>query len=171
MPDTYMPPVERKPLESPFPGLGRTPIAEMADSRVGVYILKDIDPPQAGVPWRWTQKKPTLRFHIVDLSLRKLTADLAVPETTFQQTGAVTILWTVNGHPLEAVRYDTSGQKHYEKLVPSEWIDPMKDTIVSAEIDKLYTTPKDPNALPTSVAASDAGRTFGFILTRVGFTR
>jgi hypothetical protein len=56
---------------------------------------------------------------------------------------------------LGSVRYPASGEQHFEKPVPPEWVDPAKDTLVAASIDKVWVAPAD-------------GAKLGFILTRIG---
>jgi hypothetical protein len=62
----------------------------------------------------------------------------------------------VNGRLLDKVRYTTPGYKHFEKLIPSEWLTTDVESTVSVSIDKLYVAPQD-------------GAKFGFILSRIGF--
>jgi hypothetical protein len=56
------------------------------------------------------------------------------------------------------VPYKASGEQHFEKAVPAEWIEPGKDTLLAASIDKVWVAPAD-------------GAKLGFILTRIGLTQ
>ena len=63
LPDSYDPPVQRKPLGGTEP----TPIGhfvQMGDLNATAYIVKDVaDGAEAG-SWRWARKRPELRFYI-----------------------------------------------------------------------------------------------------------
>lgn len=128
----------------------------MNHPRAELYFVSDVIGALESNVWRWTGKKPTLRFRLPATEHLSFTADFTVPELTFRDTGAVTISFVVNGHALDAVRYDTPGEKHFQKPVPAEWLHSDAENIVSAEIDKLWVS-KDDHA------------TYGFILIRAGF--
>ena len=64
----------------------------------------------------------------------------------------------MNDHALDSVRYTAAGEYHYEKAVPPEWVEPLKDTLLAASIDKVWVSPTD-------------GARLGFILTRIGLTQ
>ena len=84
--------------------------------------------------------------------------DFVLPEVTFKVTGPVTMTFLVNDHPLDSVRYTAFGEQHFEKVVPPEWVEPMKENLVAASIDKVWVAPVD-------------GAKLGFILTRIGLTQ
>jgi hypothetical protein len=128
----------------------------MNHPRAELYFVSDVSKSLEGNVWRWAGKKPTLRFRVPSTEHLSFTADLTVPELTFRDTGAVTIAFVVNGHALDTVRYETPGEKHFEKAVPAEWLRTDAENIVSAEIDKLWTSKAN-------------GVTYGFILIRAGF--
>ena len=120
-----------------------------------LYFVKDISASLSAGVWRWTGKRPTLRFRVPVRERLSFAADLSVPELTMQQTGPVTIKFAVNDIPLRTVRYDTPGAQHFQNPVPAAWLKLDGENIVSAEIDKLY-------------RAADH-TDLGFILVRAGF--
>jgi hypothetical protein len=128
----------------------------MNHPRAELYFAGDVSKSLEGNVWRWAGKKPTLRFRLPSTENLSFTADFTVPELTFRDTGAVTISFVVNGHALDTVRYDTPGEKHFEKAVPAEWLRSDAENLVSAEIDKLWISKAN-------------GATYGFILIRAGF--
>ena len=156
IPDTYAPPMERRPVtgyaSNSFGG-----VVSMSDPSAAAHIVKDISPTLESGAWRWTLQRPELRFAVSRAKDVKLVMDFAVPKSTFDSTGPVTISFYVNDKLLDKVRYDEPGNKHYEKPVPPEWLATDKMNTLAAEIDKLYVSPKD-------------GMKLGFILSRAGFT-
>lgn len=119
------------------------------------HVVSDVLGPVDG--WSWTGKHPVVK--VVPRVNRniQLVVDLAVADATFKATGPVNITFEVNGHKLETVHYEQPGKFQYAKDVPIEWIDPGKDTLLGAEIDKVWTSPGD-------------GAKLGFILTKIGLT-
>ena len=156
IPDRYAPPIDRKPITEAW-GDPLKQIADMNTPQADSYIVRDISPAIPKTPWRWTYKRPELRFILYNGVGRKFIMDLAVPEVTFKETGPVTISVFINDHPLDQARYDTPGQKHMEKPVPPEWLKGVMIVNVAAEIDKVWTQPQ-----PGSPK-------LGFILFRAGF--
>ena len=64
----------------------------------------------------------------------------------------------VNGRTLDKIQYSTPGEKHFEKPIPADWLVTDVESTISINIDKLYIAPQD-------------GEKFGFILSRIGFSR
>jgi hypothetical protein len=156
MPEPYAPPVQRQPFEDARPHRMSRFVA-MADSDAAAHFVKDIAPGEPA-PWKWTNQNPTVKVTPrLNTGLRYI-IDFSVPEVTFKTTGPVTITFAVNGHDLDAVKYTKSGEYHYEKAVPPEWVEPLKETTLSASIDKVWVAPND-------------GAKLGFILTRIGLTQ
>jgi hypothetical protein len=131
-------------------------VVDMSDPDVDAHIVRDIGPP-ADPRWRWTQSHPTLRIRVEGVEPLLYSIDFTLAESTFPNTGPVTLTFLVNDHVLDRVRYSESGHHYFEKPVPREWIPPDQVAIVAAEIDKLWRSPND-------------GATYGFILTRMGLT-
>ena len=86
----------------------------------------------------------------------KMVVDFSLWEGTFRFTGPVDVAFSVNSRLLERRHYVSPGLKHFEKLVPAEWLSVQNDTTASARIDPIY---KD----------KQTGSKYGFILTRIGF--
>jgi hypothetical protein len=155
IPDTYAPPVDRRPVTGASPNLFGS-IVSMNDASAPQHIIKDISPLLENGLWRWTGKRPELRFVVSRVSDVTLAVDFAIPKLTFDQTGPVCLSFMVNDRLLEQVRYDTPGNKKFEKPVPAGWLHLDRMNTVAAEVDKVYVSPKD-------------GAMLGFILSRAGF--
>ncbi|MFB3778873.1 MAG: hypothetical protein ACE141_14740 [Bryobacteraceae bacterium] len=155
IPDTYAPPMERKPVT----GFGTNSfgsIVGMGEPGARMHIIKDVSPVVEGGSWRWSGKRPELRFIVTRTENVKLVMDFAVAKATFDATGPVTFSFFVNDQLLDKVRYDAPGDKHYEKPVPPEWLRTDQMSTIAVEIDKVQVSPLD-------------GAALGFILSRVGF--
>ncbi|MCC7176032.1 MAG: hypothetical protein IT159_12615 [Bryobacterales bacterium] len=156
IPNTYAPPIERRPVtgyRESLPG-----VIGMNDPDADEHIVRDISRTVESGAWRWTSKRPELRFALSRTKGVKLVVDFAVSRETFAATGPVTISFFVNGRLVEAVRCAEPGNRHFEKHIPQDWLRSDGMTTVAAEIDKLYKSPKD-------------GVELGFILSRIGFTQ
>lgn len=129
----------------------------MSEPGAPLYFVRDIAG-GADVSWRWTGKRPAVRFRVGGNENLKYTIDFTLPEATFKDTGPVTIAFTVNDHVLDRVRYARQGRQHFEEPVPPEWIEPDEFAVVGAEIDKVWTAKGD-------------GAQLGFILSRIGLTK
>lgn len=156
MPEPYAPPVQRQPFEN-----GRTHqvmrIVEMTNGDANAHIAQDI-PVQPPGPWRWTGQKPTVKVNTSTNLGWRFIIDFSLPVVTMKVTGPVAMTFLVNDHPLDTIHYDKAGEYHYEKAVPPEWIEPSKDTLLAANIDKVYLAKND-------------GAKLGFILVRIGLTQ
>jgi len=138
-------------------GIGPGPDAMMVamdNSDADRLIVKDIYG-GTGVSWRWTKQEPTVRVPVLSAENIKFSADFALWDDAFKITGPVEISFLVNGKLLDKVRYITSGDKHFEKLVPADWLAGNAEATVAMSVDKLYIAPRD-------------GAKFGVILARLG---
>ncbi len=131
---------------------------EMSDPAAPAHILSDISDTVESGSWRWTEDRPALLFVVPRRDGWRLLVEFAIAESTFRETGAFHITFRVNNHVLDKVRYDSVGQKRFEKPVPSGWLQAGSENLVVAEIDKVY------------VAEADK-RKLGVVLTRAGFVR
>lgn len=155
IPSTYAPPMERRPVT----GYGNNSfggVIGMADPAAPVHIITGVSPRVESGAWRWAYKRAELRFAVGKVNGVKAVMDFAVADEAFHATGPVTFQFFVDGKPLDTVRYDHPGNKHWEKAVPPEWLRTDGMTVLAAEIDKLFKAPKD-------------GVEMGFILSRAGF--
>ena len=155
IPDTYAPPIQRKPINGPDPSAFRHHIA-MNDPMITAYIVRDISDHLESGAWRWTRKRPTLRFQLDRIDHLKLRVDYTVAEYTMKTTGPVSVSFFVNEHLLDKVAIPASGEQHFEKPVPAEWLRIDGETIVAMEVDKVWTSPDD-------------GAQLGLILSSAGF--
>ncbi len=155
LPESYPPPEQRKPIAGFNPAAGGDAmLVSMDSSDADQLIVKDIYG-GTGISWRWTKKEPTVRIPLLSAENLKFSADFAIWQDSFRITGPLEISFLVNGNLLDKIRYTTPGDKHFEKLVPSNWLAGNNEATVALSVDKLYTAPKD-------------GAKFGVILTRLG---
>jgi hypothetical protein len=156
MPEPYAPPVQRQPFEEGRPHR-MVRVVNTTDGDWIAHVVQDIPLSEPG-PWKWTGQKPTVKVVTRTNQGLRYVIDFVLPEVTFKATGPVTMTFLVNDHPLDSVRYTAFGEQHFEKAVPPEWVEPMKETLVAASIDKIWIAPAD-------------GAKLGFILTRIGLTQ
>ncbi len=135
------------------PAVGR--YVNMEDPLIKEYIVSGVVPAHAEAQWRWTQANPTFRFKLKKLENMRFHADFTINPTALTATGPVTIIWLINGHELAKETHAKEGFKKLEKAVPAEWLKSDVDNIVSATIDKIYTSPE--------------GEKYGFIISNLGF--
>jgi hypothetical protein len=153
LPEPFAPPAQRPLFEAP-PEAAR--VLNMADADAESHFVQDISADLSGYSWRWTGKRPAIRLHPNSKQALVYSIDFAIAESTFQQTGPVTLSFFVNDHLLDRVRYATAGRRRFEKRVPAEWLVLGEDATLTAEIDKLW-TPAQTGATP-----------LGFILVGLG---
>jgi hypothetical protein len=155
LPDTYPPPIQRDSIQGPeINPVGH--FVSMNGPTADAHIVRDIAASTEASAWRWTGQRPELRFRLSFTKGLRFVMDFALAEVTFPQRGPVTISFVINGHLLDKVRYEQAGEKHFEKRVPAAWLRADADTLVAAEIDKVWIAPSD-------------GARLGFILIRAGF--
>ena len=155
LPETYPPPEQRQPQAwTPDP---YAMMVEMNDPDAAQHIVKDIYEP-FGSPWRWTARQPTVKVLVDATDNVKMSADFAIWDDGFKQTGPLELSYFVNSHLLDKVKYATPGYKHFEKAVPADWLAADAESTIFVDVDKLYVSPQD-------------GKKFGLILTRIGFLR
>jgi hypothetical protein len=154
-PETYAPPVQRKAMAGPdTSGIGY--FVTMTDPNATAYFVSGIYETLEGNSFRWTGQRPTLRFVLTTVKHLKFVMDFGTSDATMAQTGPLTISYYVNGRLLDKVRYDTAGAHHFEKAVDPSWLEAGGDTLVSAELDKVWVSPED-------------GGKLGITLSRAGF--
>ncbi len=133
-------------------------MVNMNDDDAPLHFVRDISATLEGSTWRWTEKQPTIKVLLIKTAGLKYVVDFTLPDATMNQTGPVTISFILGDRLLDKVRYAKAGYQHFEKPVDPAWLQTVNDTVLSAEIDKLYKSPGD-------------GKILGFILTRMGFER
>lgn len=154
-PEWYPVPEQRKPISLPPPTPGSL-IVNMNDPDAAGHFVRDISPALESETWRWTGKRPTVKILITQTTGLKYVIDFALAGMTLKQTGPVTVSFFVDDKLLDKVRYDTEGNKHFEKAVDPGWLQTGNETEISAELDKVFVAPGDKTVL-------------GLILTRIGF--
>lgn len=155
IPAPYAPPEQRQVFDHFQPYRVRR-IVNMADGDANQHFVKDILGDSG--PWRWTVKHPEVRLTMRTNQMLRYVIDFSIVQDTFKDTGPLEFSFYVNGHLLDMQRYDSVGSKHFEKAVPEDWVEPGKETIIGAEVDKLWYSPADHQPL-------------GFILQRIGLTQ
>ncbi len=155
IPAPYAPPEQRPPFDH-FAPYRITRIVDMADGDANQHFVKDILGDTGA--WRWAVKHPEVRLTIRSNQMLRYLIDFSIVQDTFKDTGPLEFSFYVNGHLLDTQHYDSSGAKHFEKAVPEDWVVPGKETILGAEVDKVWYSPADHQPL-------------GFILQRIGLTQ
>ena len=77
IPDSYAPPMQRKPLT----GTEASPVGHfvtMSDPNSDAYIVKDVSPAAEAGTWRWTGKRPELRFYLETTEHLNFKADFSI---------------------------------------------------------------------------------------------
>ena len=149
--------MQRKPLTGTEPNeVGH--FVNLRDAGADSYIVRDISPAVEGSGWRWTGKRPELRFFLDAVDKLTFKAEFAVAEATIKDTGPVTVSVLINGNLLEKVYCAKSGERYVEKPVPAKFLRANAMNLVALEIDKVWIAPDD-------------GAKMGFILSRAGFAQ
>ncbi len=156
-PDIYAPPAQRKPLDQEIL-VRKTPVIDFSVAGADSSVVQDIPKGGQPGPWRWTGKRPTVRLTLLSANNLKFHAEFAVPDATFKDTGPVTLSFFVNDHLLDQQRYDTPGQKTFEKPVPAAWLQAPGSNTLAIEADKVW-------------VSKDDGATLGFILSQIGLVQ
>jgi hypothetical protein len=157
IPDSYAPPMQRKPLSGTEP----SPVGHfvtMSDPNADAYIVKDVSPAAEAGSWRWTGKRPEMRFFLETTEHLNFKADFSIAETTLRETGPVTVSVLINGKVLDTLKYADAGEKHFDKPIPANLLRAKTVNFAALEIDKVWVSKTD-------------GAVLGFILTRAGFTQ
>jgi hypothetical protein len=153
LPEPYAPLTQRPFFAAP-PEAAR--ILNMADADAESHFVQDISTELEGNTWRWTGKRPTIRLHLNSNQKLEYSIDFTIADSTFQQTGPVTLSLFVNDRLLDRVRYTSPGRRRVEKPVPAEWLEPHQNATLAAEIDKVWTPPQH------------GGARLGFVLVALG---
>lgn len=157
LPEFYAPPPQRQPVEREL--LVRDqPLLDMGNPTVERYFVSDIDRGPQAASWRWTGQHPTIRIPLKSTESFQYLMEFAIADSTFKDTGPVTITYKVNDRVLDRVRYDTPGRRTYEQRVPPALLNPLGDNILTADLDKTWRAPAD-------------GHELGVILLRFGLTQ
>ena len=130
----------------------------MNDPTADAYIARDISKTVEEKSWRWAYRHPALHFYLNSTSDLKFMMDAGVTETTFKETGPVTLTIAINNHVLDQVRFDHPGNQHFEKPVPAELLKPGAENLVTIEADKQWVSKTD-------------GAVLSFVLIEAGFKK
>jgi len=141
VPASYSVPEQHLPY-NPL-GSARRDYVAAGDLYAPRFFVRDIVPLEGG-DWRWTRAEPELRFVVDSIDNRRLLFDFNINETTFKDTGPVTISFFVNNHLLGRERYETPGDHVFEKSVPAGWLQAGQETRVMARVENVWRTPEGP---------------------------
>jgi hypothetical protein len=131
----------------------------MSDADATKHFVRDISDELEASTWRWSNKNPAVKLSApANPGGAKFTMNFAISDVTLKTTGPITLTYMIDDHVLDKVRYDSPGNKTYEKEVPAEWLEPGKETTVSAEVDKTW-------------SAANDGPQPGVILVDIGFVQ
>ena len=120
------------------------------------HLLRDISRTVEGGVWRWAGQHPQMRFYVGAASNLKLSVDFSIAESTFKETGPITLSFLINGHPLDKAAFARAGDHHYEKPVPESLLRAGGENIVEIEPDQVWTSEQD-------------GARLSILLIRAGF--
>lgn len=152
--EIYAPPYQRHPLAGPDTSRIKHFVA-MNDPDAPVHFVRDIHERLEIGLWRWTGQRPLLRFILPTTQRLKLVIDYTIPSNVLEQTGPLTITYFINTHQIDRITYEKPGEQHYEKAVNPAWLIPGGDTLVSAELSKVF--------------VGEDGARLGLALVRAGF--
>lgn len=124
------------------------------------YLVRDVAPHLEQNLFRWTGRRPELRFTVPRIPGLQLVATFAVAEATFRQTGPVAIQFRVNGRDVHREQCEQPGNRTIRVPVPPELLPAEGESIVVAEIDKVWRG-----------RAGDEEKELGFILVEMGFAQ
>lgn len=154
-PDWYAPPIQRQPLAVSEPAFVGSYVY-MGNPNADAYIVHDVAAASEGGTWRWTYRRPELQFYLATAGHLRFVMEFAIPDSTFAETGPVTLAVSINGRLLDRFRYEKPGSYTLDKPVPAGYLKPDAINRVTIEPDKIWTSRED-------------GATLGFILTSAGF--
>jgi hypothetical protein len=155
LPETFAPPPQKAALsEAPAGGPGY--FFSMADANVDTYLVQGVADRGPGT-WRWAFEHPVLRFFLPESKRLQFTMDFTLPESTFRDTGPVTLSISMNGKPLDQVHCESAGQQSYTHVVPADSLRGNAINLVAIDTHPIWISHSDNQRL-------------GFILLRAGFT-
>jgi hypothetical protein len=155
MPEAYAPPDQMAPIT-----MSRTyritHVINMDDGDAESHFVQDIRGLNGN--WRWTGKRPTARVPVRSADNLHLVMDFAIADATFKTTGPVKVTVYVNDKLAASLSCPEPGERHLDTPLPPGLVEPNKDAVIAAEIDKVWVSPTDATEL-------------GFILKRIGLTQ
>ena len=160
LPESFAPPRQHAALVT-VPAGSPGYFFSMADADADAYLAGGFAGNGTGTSgpgaWRWAYEHPVLRFWVPEIAGLQFQMEYTLPESTFKDTGPVTLAIAVNGKALDRTRVETAGQHVYAHAVPAEMLHANAINFVAI----------DPS--PVWISRADGGR-LGFILSRAGFT-
>lgn len=124
------------------PGLPPT-FVTMGDQRSSDCIVSDVSATVESGGWRWTYREPTLKFYLPRYQKQRFVMDFFISETTFKDTGPVTLSVYVNRRFLTRLHCIRPGSYHLDEPVAAAWLQWANPVIVQAVLDKIWVAPAD----------------------------
>lgn len=107
------------------------------------YVISDILDGTPDQVWRWTAKRPTLRFVLPDTTNWDFHAVFALSKVTLAQTGPVTIRIFLNNQLLATTGPLSNGRHDLHWPVPPALLTAKAEFPLRFELDKAYIAPED----------------------------
>jgi hypothetical protein len=156
-PEPYRPPIEREPIEVPG-GKSVAHFINMSDPNAPTQLVRGFNQMPSSGSWRWAQGSAAVRLSTPAKDGVRFVMKFVLPEVVFRETGPVTISVAVNGSALGDERYETPGDKRYERPVPPSALQPGNIAEAVLECRSPWTDPK-------------TGLQYGFQLLSLGFVQ
>ncbi|MBC8164447.1 MAG: hypothetical protein H7Y20_01100 [Bryobacteraceae bacterium] len=155
-PQSYTIPDQHKPVaDGPKPVYEFGEFVRANDSTAERYFVKGIRGLESSA-YRWTLAEPEFRFTLKSAKDRRFRIEFGISDRTLEDTGPLNIVFLVNGHELDRVKYTTFGDKVFEKRVPEEWLNATGENRVLVRVLNPWQAP-------------DPGVKLGVLLLSAGF--
>ena len=156
-PDIYAPPVQRRPLTVPANAGSLGYFVSMSDPAANTYIVSDISDTTEGGGWRWTYRRPELRFFLATVEHINFTMDFSFPERIFRETGPVTLTFSSTGSCWTRRNSRRAGNSTTAMKCRAAMLQADAANFVAIEPDRVWTSKAD-------------GAVLGFVLASAGFS-
>lgn len=124
-PEFYAPPARQ--YQHGFKPGGLKPWIAMNDPLAPAHLVEGVSPLE-GDRHRWVESKAVMKFDLAVTNELRFSSDLSAPAAT-------TLVLRVNGHEVDRVRYDSAGERRYEKTVVAASLR-VGENAVTIETDK-----------------------------------
>ena len=128
----------------------------MSEPRADKFIVRDITLGASAGLQRWTQQNPAVRCKLPDAGAWNIAMDFIATGVTMQDTGPITLTFTVNGREITRLRCDKPGRQQFQAPLPADLALPGAELVFQASIDKPW-------------VSRDDGAKLGVLLIAMGF--
>jgi hypothetical protein len=150
-PDSYPAPPQYGTPHLPDP-----PLLTLGFPNSHARILEDVYEDPASKGGLWTSQHPAFSFTLKHTENLDLYMRYSVHNTTFADTGPVTLTFHVNGEVIGRTRIEVPSEREYSQPVPWSLLQARNPVIVQVDIDPVWTSPSD-------------GAKLGILLWTIGF--